>query len=388
MASLRALVSGYGPRVHVVEITVPADELPIVRVLEQSSPAGEHPSYIAYAVTAGGAPRVYAVDELKPMGAVAAYAADPSTGALACAGPFVPSAGADPCHVCVHPRGHALYVSNYSGGGISVHALDASTGELHAAPLQVFEPGAHAHHVVLNSGGTRAFIAVLGSDAIFEYIVAADGTLSEAAPAVRLPPGSGPRHLALCEARGFAVSINELDCTLSLLQLDMSASGSANALTLVATVSSLPPGTARAAGFSTAHVAISPDGRFVYGSNRGHNSIGVWRAIDLLESSAGSGGVRLEPVEWQGGGGRTWDAAGTELSSSCPAARLTPALSKPRDFSLSPDAGARFLLCASQLSDTLTLFERDAATGALRAVAGATLPAGAAPTCVIFPSWL
>ena len=97
MASLRALVSGYGPRVHVVEITLPpGEELPIVRVLEKSSPAGEHPSYLAFAATSGGVPRVYAVDELKPVGAVAAYAVDTTTGGLACVGRAVSSAGADP----------------------------------------------------------------------------------------------------------------------------------------------------------------------------------------------------------------------------------------------------------------------------------------------------
>lgn len=377
-APLRALVSGYGPRVFVVEVQRISDGNLALAILGVGSPAGTHPSYLANAVTAAG-PRIYAVDELKPAGAIAAFSADTATGALERLGDPVSSAGADPCHVCVHPSGHALYVSNYSGGGFSVHSLDVRDGSLSAAPLQVVEPGPHPHHVVLDAAGTRAFVAVLGADAIFEYAVAPNGTLAEAAPPVTLPAGSGPRHLALCEARGFAVAINELDCTVSLLAHRAPTAGavSGGSLTLVETVSSLPPGVARAPGYSTAHVAISPDGRFVYGSNRGHNSLGVW----AVEDSEGE--LRLQPVQWHSGAG-SWDAAGAPQPP--PAAAF--ALSKPRDFALSPDPAADLLLCASQLGDSLALFRRDAASGELRAVAGVALPAGSAPTCVVFPPWL
>jgi 6-phosphogluconolactonase len=389
----RVLVSGYGPHVHILEVVETR-----VSVIGGSS-AGMHPSYLAACVSPRGTPLIYVVNETKPSGSVAVLAVERESGALSamCA---VASAGGDPCHVAVHPKLHAAYVSNYSGGGLSVHALNQESGAfLSSSPLQVLALGPHPHQVILDATGTRAFVPVLGKDAIYPYSVDVNGALVEAGPPVPLPPDSGPRHLALCELRGFAVTINELACTLSLLEL---TSNAASSLALIETVSSLPPGVLKAAGYSTAHVVVSPDGRFVYGSNRGHNSIGVWRVEGGSAVLGGSGvcadssspsecaPLRLVPVQWHGGGSIVWDAAGHVLSVASELAASTtaiPVLSKPRDFSLSPDPHARFLLCANQLSDSLTLFARDVESGELTAIGGAQLPAGSAPCCVVFPPW-
>lgn len=389
--SFRALVSGYGPLIHVVEFSgSPAS----IRVIGDGSAAGTHPSYLAHSSTLRLDPRIYAVDELNPAGAVAAYSADARTGALTQLGATVSSAGADPCHVCVHPGGHALYVSNYSDGGLSVHAINREDGML-GSVLQVLKPGPKPHQVVLNSAGTRAFVPVLGMDAVFEYAVAFDGTLQDAASPVMLPSGSGPRHIALSEARGFAVTINELACTISLFKYDAAAASGTvpgrGSLTLVETVSSLPPGISVAPGYSTAHITLSPDGRFVYGSNRGHNSIGVW---SIEHSTQGGEGKReeeprLRAIQWHGGGSLAWDALGSALPPhTCSASPGAALLSKPRDFSLSPDADARFLLCANQLGNSVTLFARDRESGTLVTLAEAALPVGTNPCCVLFPQWL
>ena len=158
-----------------------------------------------------------------------------------------------------------------------------------------------------------------------------------------LPPGAGPRHFAFHPSNALAWSINELDSTVTTFAWDTRA----GALERRESVSTLPPGCTNRS--TTAEIAVHPSGRFLYGSNRGHDSIAVF-AID------GATG-RLSPVQHQVTGGRT-----------------------PRNFALDPSG--RFLLAANQDSGTIVVFRVDPDTGRLA-------PAGhearvALPVCVLF----
>jgi 6-phosphogluconolactonase len=322
MPHFTAYVSGYGPHI----LTISIDELGGCSIVG-TTVAGVHPSYLACSQTPH--PVVFAVDELKPDGSVASFSRGSSGLLTPTRVGIVSSAGADPCHVSVKD-GCCLYVANYSAGGISVHVLDPDDGGFSVGPAaQILTPGPHPHQVVLDSRVVLAFVPVLGSDAVFVYAVEPSGLLlPHPHQVVRLPAGSGPRHIALHERSGIAVVINELSCTITSFLYD-AGSGT---LSEPQTVSSLPPGVPVEAGFSTAHVVFSPDGRFVYGSNRGHNSLVVCRVESLIEGKA-----RLVPVQWHGG-------------SETHSGHSSAALSKPRDFALSPDDGASLLVCANQVS--------------------------------------
>ncbi len=129
----------------------------------------------------------------------------------------------------------------------------------------------------------------------------------------------------------FAYVINELDCTISAFRREPSS----GALTEFQTLSSLPPGVAQARGFSTAEIALSPSGAFLYGSNRGHDSISVF-AVDRASG-------KLSYVSNTPSGGKT-----------------------PRGFGIEPGGG--FLLVGNQNSDSIVVFKIDRATGTLTAV--------------------
>jgi 6-phosphogluconolactonase len=205
------------------------------------------------------------------------------------------------------------------------------------------QEGPHAHWIGADPANRFVLVADLGLDAILRYrFDATHGTLGQTeGPACRLPPGSGPRHLAFHPDGRHAYVINELDSTVVTCAYDSSS----GALWPRQRVSTLPADVTVAN--TTAAVRVAPSGRFVYGSNRGHDSIVVFAS----DPTTG----HLTSVEHVAIGGQ-----------------------EPRDFTIDPTG--TWLLVAQHHSDRLASFRVDATSGRLRATGqGAAI---AAPVCL------
>lgn len=302
---------------------------------------------------------LYCVNELnqfegKPGGAVSAFAIVPDAGRLAFLN-MKASHGADPCHLTVDRTGRNLLVANYSGGSVGILPInpdgslqDASDVIEHAG--HGVDPGRpavpHAHGVEIDAANRRVFVPDLGLDRLMIYALdATRGKLSpnDGQPFVKVAAGAGPRQIVLHPTAPFAYLINELSSTVTVFA-DNAAEGSLSALQ---TVSTLPRGySGHNAG---AAVEIVPSGRFLYASNRGHDSIAVF-AVDQANGT-------LEVVGHTSTGGRI-----------------------PRNFAVDP--AGEFLLAANQDSDSIVVFRIDAATGKL-APTGHVTTVGT-PVCVRF----
>lgn len=303
---------------------------------------------------------LYAIDERSdpvktPGRGVAAYAIDSRTGGLRLLNQQS-AGGPGPCHLTVDRDGRAVLVANYSGGSVAALPLEADgrlgpprTVRAHAGSSvhPTRQKGPHAHAIDVSPDNRFALAPDLGIDRVMVYrLDAARGTLEPGTPpSVSLPPGSGPRHLAFHPDGRFVYVINELLCTIAVFRWDAERGG----LSEVQTLSTLPPGESVATGYSTAEIAVHPAGRFLYGSNRGHNSIAVF-AIDL-----GTG--RLTQVQNQPTQGRT-----------------------PRHFAIDPTG--RWLLAENQQSDTVVVFRIDAGSGKLTPT-GQSLDVPS-PVCAVF----
>lgn len=298
---------------------------------------------------------LYAVNEVETFeeekaGAVSAYAIEASTGDLSLLNRRS-SKGVAPCHSSVDRSGRQLLVANYGGGNVALLPI-GTEGRLAPAAVVRAHSGSgpnrdrqqtpHAHGISLDPAERFALAPDLGADRVFVYrFDAAQGRL-EPHGAAPLSPGSGPRHLAFDPAGRHVYVINELSSTITAFRYD--ADG--GALHTLETVPTLPAGFAGAS--STAEVAVSADGRFVYGSNRGHDSLAVFRT--------GADG-RLTLVGHVGAGGRT-----------------------PRHFCLDPSG--RWLLVAHQDSDSIAVFRVDPESG-LPADTGGRV-AVSKPVCLLF----
>ena len=247
------------------------------------------------------------------------------------------SVGGGPCHLVVDKTGKNVLAANYGGGSVCVLPIGAD-GRLGKATAFVQHKGSsvdkgrqeapHAHSINLDAANRFAFVADLGLDKVLVYrFDAAKGTLApNDPPAANVKPGSGPRHFAFHPSGRSAYVINEMNCTVTAFDYDASK----GVLTETQTITTLPR--PLAAGDSTAEVQVHPSGKFLYGSNRGHNSI----AIFSIDPDSG----RLTTVGNQSTAGKT-----------------------PRNFAIDP-SGA-FLLAENQDSDTIVVFRIDAKTGKL-----------------------
>jgi 6-phosphogluconolactonase len=262
--------------------------------------------------------------EGKPTGAVSAWRIDRGSGRLTLINQRA-AMGTSPCHLALDRTGRFLFVANYSSGNIAAFpvAADGRLGE----PTAVVQhrgssvdpgrqKGPHAHCMVVDAANRYVFACDLGLDQILVYRFDAEkGTLTpHDPPHAAVKAGAGPRHMAFRPDHRFAYVINELDSTVTVFAYDAKA----GRLTAVQTLSTLP------AGFegknSTAEIAVDPAGRHVYASNRGHDSVTVFR----IEQAAGT----LTYVDTHPTGGRT-----------------------PRHFALGPDG--RRIFMANQASDTI-----------------------------------
>lgn len=316
--------------------------------------AGKNPTFLA--VHPDGR-HLYAANETdawngRPGGYVTAYGLDAVSGRLTELNQQS-TVGKGPCHLNVDATGQVLVAANYGGGSI-VSFLVKADGSLREHATFIQHTGAsvnperqkepHAHSVNFSPDNRFVFACDLGLDRVLTYdLDPARATLTpHEPPFVPLAPGSGPRHLAWSPDKMFAFVNGEMLSTVNSLRYDARK----GALVAVRTASTLP------AGFqgpsSTAEVRVHPNGKFVYVSNRGHDSIAVFR-------TDGKGG--LTP------------------------AGHAPTLGKtPRNFNFDPTG--KFLWAANQSSDSVFIYRVDGATGQLTAT-GQQLSVGA-PVCVRF----
>lgn len=286
---------------------------------------------------------LYTIDEgsdpvRTPGRGVKAYAIDARTGALTFLNEQSPG-GPGPCHLIVDHTGRCVLVANYSGGSVAALPV-AADGRLGPAKSVIQHTGSsvnaarqkapHAHAIMVSPDNRFALSPDLGIDRVLVYrLDAANASLAPHSPAfAAVAPGSGPRHLAFHPGGRFAYVINEMLCTMTAFGYD-AAKGELKELQ---TLSTLPPGVSVQKGYSTAEVMAHPGGAFLYGSNRGHDSIAVY----AIDASTG----RLSYVAHQPTQGRT-----------------------PRHFAIDP-TGA-WLLAENQDSDTVAVFGIDAKTGRL-----------------------
>ena len=303
-------------------------------------------------------PILYAVNELtefggEPSGAVSAFAADARTGALAPLNQRTSQGGA-PCYLSVDRTGRFALVANYVGGSVAVLPIGAD-GRLGDATAVVRHTGSgpnaerqgspHAHCIIPDPANRYALVADLGTDRVTAYpFDARAGTLDTfRASHAALEPGAGPRHLAFHPNGRLVYVSNELDSTVSALRY----APETGTLSVAATVSTL--GDAAPPVNAPADIHVAPSGRFLYLSNRGHDSIAVF-AIDPRTGAP----TLVELTSTQG----SW----------------------PRNFALDPSG--RFLFVANQRSDSIVAFRVAARTGRLTPTGQPdALPA---PVCIRF----
>jgi len=247
------------------------------------------------------------------------------------------SMGASPCHITILPDGSHVLVANYSAGNITAlpvshdGALEKATRVIQhegSGPDQRRQRGPHAHSIYPSSDGSWIFAADLGTDKVMIYRNRGEDNLlipNPASPYAKMVPGAGPRHLAFHPGGRWIYVINELNSTVTRLDFD-DASGQVSVLESVTT---LPAGWDDANFCADIHV--HPGGKFLYASNRGHNSIAIFR----IESDGRIVPAGHEPVRGD------W----------------------PRNFSIDP-AGKR-LFVANQNSANITIFNIDQNSGDL-----------------------
>ena len=301
---------------------------------------------------------LYAVNELKNYkgpnsGGVSAFAVDRATGKLTFLNEL-PSRGADPCYIIVDKEGKHVLVANYTGGSVAVFPIkdDGSLGEASAFVQHTGhgtnpqrQEGPHAHSIDLSPGERFAYVDDLGLDEtlIYKYD-SAKGTLTpNDPPFAKLDPNTGPRHFALRPDGKFAYVVGEMGHTVTVFANDLKK----GSLEKLQTISTLP------ADFSgrndDAEIEVHPSGKFLYASNRGHESIAVY-AIDPAK-----GTLTLVEITPTGG-------------------------NEPRSFEIDPTG--KLLFAENQKSDDIVVFKIDQKTGKLTAT-GQKLDV-ASPICVKF----
>ena len=294
----------------------------------------ENPSFVTLSPDAKYAFAVNEVSGDKP-GGVSAFRFNQQTGALE----FInkqPSGGGDPCYLAVDKEGKHLFVGNYTGGNLSVFPI-REDGNLASAVQTIQHEGnsvnkqrqekAHVHSTVLTPDEDHLFVGDLGADKVFVYDYQPENSekpLKPASPAcISVTPGTGPRHIIFDKQGKFAYLVQELTAEIGVFRHKKGE------LTPVQTVPMTDKNFAGAV--SAAEVKISPDGKFLYASNRGDAN-----EIVIYKIDQGKGTLSL--VDRQSSGGKT-----------------------PRNFMIDPSG--KFLLAAHQNSDNIIIFNRDLKTG-------------------------
>lgn len=334
-------IGSYGDKgdatVHVVRQNRSTGELAI----HQRVTGIENASYLALHPQGN---RLYAAKEIgetdgKAGGSVVAIEIDELSGLLKGITSSSLTEGAHPCYISVDSSGKALFAANYSGGNVALLPI-TTEGELEPAssvkqhesapgPVANRQEAPHAHCITPMPGGPYVCAVDLGMDAIVTYRYDPELLSLTEHSICKLHGGAGPRHIVFHGRLPLAYVANELESTVTQLHVDAEQ----GTLTAGATISTIP---SDYKGYNdAADIHISMDGRYLYSSNRGHNSITVY-AIDQANG-------QLTAVQHSDCGGE-----------------------QPRNFGITPDG--QFLLAANQKSGTVVVFHIDKANGKLSPV--------------------
>ena len=270
----------------------------------------------------------------RPGGAIAAFAIDQQSGALTHIN-TESTVGPGPCHISIDRAGKYALAANYGGGSVAILPIreDGSLG-----PATDFvqhegssvnprrQEGPHAHSIMVAPNNKHAFAPDLGIDKVLIYAIDHENGKLVAQTPAEIALGSGPRHLAFHPNGQQAYVINELSNTVTAFDYDADA----GTLTTIQTISTLPDGYTEVS--HTADIHVHPNGRFLYGSNRGHDSIAVY-AIDQ-----DNGQLTLVEIVPTGG-------------------------ASPRNFGLDPTG--TYLIAGNHSTDDIFTFRVDPDTGKL-----------------------
>ena len=285
---------------------------------------------------------------------ISAFRIEPATGKLT----FINSAGTfgkNPVHLAIDPTNRFIVVANHISSSVALLARnpDGSVGGLadqinltgRIGPHRIEQPFSKPHQVEFDPSGRFVIVPDKGLDQVFTFrIDAAAGKLEQVdAGTPRSRDGSGPRHVAFHPANSFAYVVGELDSTVTACHFDP-RTGRLAPFQVLATLPDTFVGNSRAA-----EVAVSRDGRFLYASNRGYDSVAAF--------SINQNDGRLTPAGWTDSQGRT-----------------------PRFFGLDP--AGRFLFVANEESDSIVPFRVNEHDGGL-SFAGAAVHSGS-PVCIVF----
>lgn len=329
------VLEGKGEGIYVFRMDPNSGELELHHTIE----GVENPSFL----TLGPSNEfLYAVNELKEFrgeetGTVSAYSADPVNKEFN----FLnkrPTRGTDPCYVTVDKNGKYVLVANYGTGSVSVFPAgeDGYLGEIFefiqhegSSVNQERQEGPHAHSVFLDEENHYAYVPDLGLDELKVYEFKSDKGEFETCEDkdFKVRSGAGPRHLAFHPTENYVYLINELDSIVTAFLRDEES----GELTRIQNVSTLPSDFD--GNSSTAEIKVSPSGKYVYGSNRGHDSIVIYE----VDQNTGE----LSYVDHESTRGQA-----------------------PRHFTIDPTGS--FLLVANQDSDNIVVFEIDEKTGELQ----------------------
>jgi 6-phosphogluconolactonase len=352
MTSIRFYIGSYSsaeePGIYLYDYDIKAKEFTMIQELDGHN----NPSFLA---VDPNEEFLYAVNEINDYhgdnsGSVSAFSIDKKTGMLS----FInrqSSIGAHPCHISVLPDGSHVAVANYSGGSLALlpllenGALEKASGFIQHegnGPDQRRQRSAHAHSVYPVPGGSWLIAADLGTDNVMAYKVENDGRLNTPSAVAKMEPGAGPRHIAIHPSGQWIYVINELNSTITWLMFDEGS----GAMTVLGSLSTLPEDF-EGDNFC-ADIHVHPGGKFLYGSNRGHNSIAVYE----INRDGKPELIYNEPVrgEW------------------------------PRNFKIDPSGNLLFV--ANQNSGNITVFDIDTETGRLT-FTGNELEISQ-PVCILF----
>lgn len=300
--------------------------------------------------------RPSAVDR-QNIGVVLSYAIDSQTGKLTALN-SLPSRGIDPAYLSLDQTGQNLLVANFGSnsgeGNVAVFPIRKDGSLAEASDLVKFsgtgvhpqrQQGPHSHAINVSPDNRFVIVADLGLDKLFVYrFDPRRGKLTPGDPHfIALQPGAGPRHLVFHPGGRFVYVVSEIQSTITGLKYNAQT----GTLKQLQTIATLPADFTGAS--SAAEVQVHPNGKFLYASNRGHDSIIVF-SIDPKDG-------RLTPIEWTPTQGKT-----------------------PGNFAIDPSGS--WLIAANQASDSLVLFRLDPNTGKLEAT-GQTFAVGT-PSCVKF----
>jgi 6-phosphogluconolactonase len=295
-----------------------------------------NPSYLALDPPLG---HLYSVNEMT-AGAVSAFVINQANGMLTPLNTLVPTNGQDTTHLSVQPSGQYLFAASYTSGNFQVFRIlpDGSIGAMTdnfqsvgngTGPNPARQEGPHAHQIITDLDGNHVFGVDLGADKVNLWnLDQGAGTLNpNTVPFAGIASGSGPRHMAFHPDRQHAYVLSELASSVTVFDYDPVRA----AFIWQQTISTLPPdftGTN-----TTAEIRIHPSGRFLYNTNRGHNSVTMFE----IEPDTGE----LEVIGWESTRGE-W----------------------PRGMNIDPSG--TFLYAANQNTDNIAVFRIQLANGRLK----------------------